>query len=29
MYRRALVVDDEQAICDLIQKVLLSAGWRP
>lgn len=26
MYRRALVVDDEQAICDLIQKVLLSAG---
>src|SRR5882672_3081389 len=26
MYRRTLVVDDEQAICDLIQKVLLSAG---
>jgi CheY-like chemotaxis protein len=26
MYRRALVVDDEPAICDLIQKVLLSAG---
>ena len=26
MYRRALVVDDEQAICELIQKVLLSAG---
>ena len=26
MYKRALVVDDEQAICDLIQKVLLSAG---
>jgi len=26
MYRRALVVDDERAICDLIQKVLLSAG---
>jgi len=26
MYKRALVVDDEPAICDLIQKVLLSAG---
>ena len=26
MYRRALVVDDEPAICDLIQKVLVSAG---
>jgi CheY-like chemotaxis protein len=26
MYRRALVVDDEPAICDLIQKVLISAG---
>jgi CheY-like chemotaxis protein len=26
MYRRALVVDDERAICDLIQKVLISAG---
>src|SRR6266478_7320858 len=26
MHRRALVVDDEPAICDLIQKVLVSAG---
>jgi len=26
MYRRALVVDDEPAVCDLIQKVLISAG---
>jgi len=26
MYKRALVVDDEPAICDLIQKVLRSAG---
>ena len=26
MYKRALVVDDEPAICDLIQKVLLSSG---
>lgn len=26
MYRRALVVDDEPAICDLIQNVLISAG---
>ncbi|HKV25675.1 MAG TPA: response regulator [Candidatus Acidoferrum sp.] len=26
MQRRALVVDDEQAICDLIQKILYAAG---
>jgi DNA-binding response OmpR family regulator len=26
MYKRALVVDDEPAICDLIQEVLRSAG---
>src|SRR5882762_9677484 len=26
MYKRALVVDDQPAVCDLIQKALLSAG---